>query len=176
GDGSRKAERSARTSPGQKPRTGNEVHALRKALAVLLRHDNRPLRMNGYFASSTASRKSHFALPIWSNYSGIDIAVAIDLSAADKTDINQSALQVEVETADHRTDHLRVARQHGIADRKRQPLRPGADHPGLENQNQIGGLQLESQTGSQIWHSNPNQDSFAIAQAASCFHDHHLGG
>ena len=83
--------------------------------------------MNRDFGRAAGARKAHLGLPVRANDGRIDIAMAIDLRAAEETDFDPTVLQEQLKYIRHATHHQRARDERRIADRHRQALGYRAD-------------------------------------------------
>ncbi|MPN48419.1 hypothetical protein SDC9_196026 [bioreactor metagenome] len=95
---------------------------------------------------------------------GVDIAVTVNLRAAQKANIYVAALQVIREDIVHAADGAGSTHQGGVTDGKRQPCRPCADDAGFIDHLQVGGMGAPGQVAGQVGQPNAHEHHIAIQQ------------
>ena len=96
----------------------------------------------------------------------VDVAVAVDLRAAEKPDLDPAVLEERLEHVGHAADHERAGHQRRIADRDRQPLGHGADGAGFVDQHQVGRVGGAGEVAGQVGQPDADEHDLAVAQLA----------
>src|SRR5579884_2229025 len=112
---------------------------------------------------------------ISANDSAVEISKAVDLSAAEKTYRNPSALQPVAEHFGNADGCQRSLAQFAVADRKRQHFGFGCQCSGLVNERDTGRVGQPRQIAPRGWKTNTDETDIVIGQRA-CGGDGHQFG
>nr|WP_228546367.1 hypothetical protein [Halegenticoccus tardaugens] len=96
--------------------TRDEVHLLREAPLAVGRDNDGFAGVASNFAGASAAGKPHFRIIVVPDDRGIDVAVPVDLRAAEEADVNPAGLKIVAEPLSHRHDALGVRREYWVAD------------------------------------------------------------
>ena len=106
---------------------GDEVHLLDKRTLRLLDDDHDLARERCDFWRAAGAGQPHGRPIVRPDYRGVDVAEAIDLRGAEKSDVDPPALEPVSEDFGRRDDSVGGISQLAVADRQWQHARPGAD-------------------------------------------------
>src|SRR5262249_36870749 len=155
----------------QVARTRDEVDRLDEAASLVGREDDDLAAKGNDVIGAAAAREAHLGPLIASDDGGVQIAVAVDLRAADEADVQEAALGHEEDVRDA-GQHLSAMGGAYLVGGDRQPsglpLRP--DDSALHHDREIRGLQTLSQHGGHHRRTHSGEDHLAILQLA-CPHD-----
>ncbi len=106
--------------------------------ALPLPHDDEdPPGVDRDLARAPGPGQTHRRLGVVPDHRGVQVAEPVDLGPTEERHVDQPRLQVEREQLEHARDRGGPARQRRIADRQREPLRTGPEHPGLVDELQV---------------------------------------
>ena len=146
-------------------RARDVVHLLRKGARAQSRNDERALRMRRDLRRAAAPGQPHLRLRVVAYHRRVDVAVLVDLRAAEKPDLDASALQKELEDVRHPRDHQRSRHERRITDRHGQPLRQRAHGTGLVDEHEPRRVRRAREVAREIRKANPHEHDLAVAAA-----------
>ena len=88
------AQPSAAVAAGQVAGAGEKIQLLDERAALQTHDHERALRVDRDFAGAAAARQAHLRFGVVADDGGVEVAVAIDLRAAEQRDLDQAPLQV----------------------------------------------------------------------------------
>ena len=115
-------------------------------------------------------------LGVVADHGGVDVAVAVNLGAAEEAHLDTAILKEALKDIGHAADHERAGDQGRIPDRDRQPFRHRTYGAGLIDQHQVGRMGLAGEVAGEVGQPDPDEDDFAVPQLPGGDGSHHLAG
>ena len=106
--------------------------------------------MNRDFGGAAGARQADLGLPVRANDGRVDVAMAIDLRAAEETDFDPTVLEEQLKHIRHAAHHQRARDERRIADRHRQALRYRADRARFIDQHEVGRMGAQRQIACEV--------------------------
>ena len=122
------------------------------------------------------TREAHCGAIVRADDRGVDVAVAVDLRAAQESDFDAAVLEEELEHIGHAAHHERSGHERRIADRHREPFGHRADGSGLVDQRQARRVGPARQVAREIRETDTDEHYLAVAQLPRRDRRHHLVG
>src|SRR5437016_12054105 len=100
------------------------------------RDDDDSFGVDGDLARAATAGQADFGLVVRPDDGRVDVAVPVDLSAAKKSDLNSTALQVQLKDIRHRSDRQRIGDERRIPDGDWKPIGHCAHRAGFVNEHE----------------------------------------